>query len=195
MPSKRLVLFIDAQNTYKNAREAFFTPTAHHIHGQINPLEVGKLVVNRTIQQATLHQVRIYSGRPDSTKEPKTYAAHMKQCLVWQKTGIEVTTRTLLYIKNAKPQEKGIDVALAIDFVTMAVDNKYDIGVIFATDSDLRPALEYVYSKYHNSISVAVVSWKTSQFKKRLSIDNANIWCHFLSISDYHSVADLTDYC
>ena len=178
----------------KNARNAFFTPTTHHIYGQINPLEVGKLVVNRTIQQATLHQVRIYSGRPDSTKDPKTYAVHMRQCLVWQRAGIEVITRTLLYIKNAKPQEKGVDVALALDFVTMAVDNRYDIGVIFSTDSDLRPALEYVYSKYHNSIVVAVVSWKSSQFRKRLSIGNTNIWCHFLDVSDYQSVADSTDY-
>ena len=178
----------------KNARNAFFTPTTHHIYGQINPLEVGKLVVNRTIQQSTLHQVRIYSGRPDSTKDPKTYAVHMRQCLVWQRAGIEVITRTLLYIKNAKPQEKGVDVALALDFVTMAVDNRYDIGVIFSTDSDLRPALEYVYSKYHNSIVVAVVSWKSSQFRKRLSIANTNIWCHFLDVSDYQSVADSTDY-
>lgn len=194
MANKKLTLFIDAQNTYKNAREAFFTPTAYHTYGQINPVEVGKLVVSRTIQQATLNQVRIYSGRPDARKEPKTYAAHMKQCIAWQKMGIEVITRSLLYIKNAKPQEKGIDVALALDFVTMAVDNKYDIGVIFSTDSDLNPALEYVYNKFHNSTSVAVVSWETSQFKKRLSISNANIWCHFLDVSDYHSVEDLTDY-
>ena len=193
MPDKRLVLFVDAQNTYKNARDAFFSPTDRHICGQVNPIEVGKLVVSRTIPQSTLHQVRIYSGRPDSIRQPRTCAAHMKQCVAWGKLGVEVITRNLLYV-GTKPQEKGIDVALAIDFVTMAVDNKYDIGVIFSTDSDLRPPLEYVYKKYHNLIPVAVVSWKSSQFKKSLSIDGANIWCHFLDIADYNSVADVTDY-
>jgi uncharacterized LabA/DUF88 family protein len=194
MPDKRLVLFIDAQNTYKNARDAFFTPTAHHVRGQINPLAVGDLVVGRTMHQARLHQVRVYSGRPDSTREPRTYAAHMRQCLVWQNAGIEVITRTLLYVKNTKPQEKGIDVALALDFVTMAVDSRYEVGVVFSTDSDLRPALEYVYNKYHTSIGIEVVSWKSPRFRKRLSIDNVNIWCHFLNLSDYDSVADLSDY-
>ena len=169
MANKRLVLFIAAQNTYKNARDAFFSSTDPHVYGQIDPLEVGKFLVNQTKQRATLHQVRIYSGRPVSNKEPKTYAAHMKQCLAWQKTGVEVITRTLLYVRNTKPQEKGIDVALAVDFVTMAVDKRYDIGVIFSTDSDLRPALEYVYDKYHNSISIAVVAWQTRRVQMNVA--------------------------
>jgi hypothetical protein len=43
-----------------------------------------------------------------------------------------------------REEEKGIDVALAIDFVTMAVRGEYDVGVIMSTDTDLKPALEAV---------------------------------------------------
>jgi uncharacterized LabA/DUF88 family protein len=43
-----------------------------------------------------------------------------------------------------KPQEKGIDVALAIDFVSMAVAGDFEVGVLMSTDTDLTPALEEV---------------------------------------------------
>ena len=43
-----------------------------------------------------------------------------------------------------KAQEKGVDVELAIDYVSMAARGDYDTAVLFSTDSDLRPALEAV---------------------------------------------------
>ena len=86
-------------------------------------------------------------GFLQGTKEPRTYAAHIKQCAAWTRDGAEVIFRALRYLPDwpaSKPEEKGIDVALAIDFVALAVDGQYDIGVIASTDSDLRPALEFV---------------------------------------------------
>ena len=41
-------------------------------------------------------------------------------------------------------QEKGIDVALAVDFVMMAARREFDVGVLFSSDTDLVPALEAV---------------------------------------------------
>jgi len=134
---------------------------------------------------------------PDSTKEPKTYAAHTKQCQGWGKYGAEVIRRILRYPQdwpNSKAQQKGVDVALAVDFVTLAIDNMYDVGVIASTDSDLRPALEYVIKKCRNKCHVEVAAWFTPQTKNRLSIPDINIWCHRLTQADYDAVADLTDY-
>ena len=39
-------------------------------------------------------------------------------------------------------QEKGIDVALAIDFVRLAITGAYDVGVMMSTDTDLLPGTE-----------------------------------------------------
>ena len=44
----------------------------------------------------------------------------------------------------AVPQEKGIDVRIAIDLVRMARDGQFDVGVIFSQDQDLAEVVEEV---------------------------------------------------
>lgn len=141
-----------------------------------------------------LTDVRVYTGRPDPTRQSKTYAAHMKQCARWEADGASVIWRSLRYPSRRTglpPQEKGIDVALCIDFVTMAIDGRYDVGVIMSTDTDLLPALEFTRSRYAGVRHVAVAAWES---RRRLSSPVGNIWCHWLSKADYDSVADTTDY-
>jgi len=198
MTTEKLVLFLDDKNFYNGARRAFFSDTDAHFYGQFSPIALGNLICSQPAKtRRQLQQVRIYTGLPDSTKEPKTYAAHMKQCQSWEKDGAKVITRILRYPPdwpNSKAQQKGVDVALAVDFVALAIDNIYDVGVIASTDSDLRPALEYVIQKCRNKCHVEVTAWFSSQTKNRLSIPGINIWCHRLNKADYDAVADLTDY-
>ena len=73
----------------------------------------------------------------------------------------------------------------------MAVEGEYDVGVIASTDTDLRPALEYVMKR--PGITAEVAAWRGSTFKG-LSIPEAHIWCHRLTKADYDAVADYTDY-
>ncbi len=112
---------------------------------------------------------------------------------------VDVITRTLRYPPdwpNARAQEKGIDVALAIDFVQMAMLGEFDVGVIMSTDTDLRPALEAVLRLRPEGGPICeVAAWsKAGCHGPRLSIPSAKIWCHWLSEDDYLSVADRTDY-
>jgi uncharacterized LabA/DUF88 family protein len=199
MQPKKLVLFIDDKNIYKGARRAFFNDSSPHYCGQINPIELGKLVCSRPPVGVTrlLHQVRVYTGSPDSSKQPKAYAAHTKQCNVWRTLGAEVIPRTLKYPDdwpNSKPEQKGVDVALAVDFVTWAIDGQYDVGIIASTDTDLKPALEYVYMKCRNKCQAEVAAWTSSSSRKRLSISGSKLWCYWLDQNDYNLVADLVDY-
>ena len=83
---------------------------------------------------------------------------------------------------------------MAIDFVTMAVDGLYDVGVILSTDTDLVPALEFVQSRFAGERHVAVAAWRSPNSRRRLSIPGTNIWCHWLNRDDYASVADPTHY-
>lgn len=145
----------------------------------------------------TLQGVRIYTGRPDSRKVPKRHAAHMKQSIEWAASGAQVITRPLRYPRGwptDPAQEKGVDVALAIDFVTMAVSHAYDVGVIMSVDSDLRPALEFVNSQPSQHQHVAVAAWRSSSNSQRLTVPGAAIPCHWLNKTDYDAVADLTNY-
>ena len=68
-------------------------------------------------------------------------------------------TRALRYPPDwsaALAQEKGVDVALAVDFVKLAIEGEYDVGVMMSTDNDLLPALEVVRRYAPGRIHVAV---------------------------------------
>ena len=54
-------------------------------------------------------------------------------------------------------QEKGIDVALAIDFVRLAITGAYDVGVMMSTDTDLLPALRFVYD---HDLGLFTLQWQ-----------------------------------
>lgn len=144
----RVVLFIDYQNVYKTAREAFHSRSAPHWYGQIDPVALGELIVARSPFERTLSGVRIYRGIQDSAKDPKGYAASRRQITAWSRyMRVEVLTRTLRYPSGwprEKPMEKGIDVSLALDYALMAYRQEYDVGILMSTDTDLKPALEAV---------------------------------------------------
>jgi uncharacterized LabA/DUF88 family protein len=147
---KRVGLFIDYQNVYRRARSAFALPGDSHAVGQVDPLKVGHLISAKTPNSA-LEFVRIYRGLPDGGKDPKGNAACSRQVAAWcALQSVEVFTRPLRYPQNyptERPTEKGIDVQLAIDFVVAALDKRFDVGVIFSADTDLKPAIETVVAR------------------------------------------------
>ena len=194
----RLALFIDAQNAYRRARARFFPNPQSGRDGHFYPMELGRLITSRggpNGKACTLSDVRVYSGRPDANRDRRTYAAHDKQSKRWTSDGATVITRSLRYLRTwpTEPaQEKGIDVALAIDFVRLAIDGAYDVGVMMSTDNDLLPALEFVRNHDPGRLHVAVAAWGTGRGDQRLALPG--LWCHWLSQADYNAVADSTDY-
>ena len=112
---------------------------------------------------------------------------------------VKVISRPLRYPADwpANPaQEKGIDVALAVDFVTMAVRREFDIGVLMSTDSDLLPALEAVVGLSGRPYPrCEVAAWsRPGAYSRRLRVAGAKVWCHWLRPEDYAAAADLSDY-
>ena len=55
---------------------------------------------------------------------------------------IQLPDRTRHYV--TVPEEKGIDVWIAVDLISLAYDNKYDSAIIFSQDQDLCPAVDEV---------------------------------------------------
>ena len=193
----RVVLFLDYQNVYMSARSLFHPMGVAHWYGQVDPLALGRLLVERSPYDRELTGVRIYRGVPDSTKDPKGYGACQRQIASWARAPeVEVITRTLRYPQNwptEKPEEKGIDVALAIDFALMAVRGEYDVGVLMSTDTDLKPALEAVASS--GAARAEVAAWSNPHsYSRRLSIRGRKLWCHWVDESEYLRVQDTRDY-
>ena len=115
----------------------------------------------------------VYSGRPDPNRDKRSHAAHMRQSNRWRANGATVITQGLRYPPTwptDPAQEKGIDVALAIDFVRLAITGAYDIGVMMSTDTDLLPALRFVYDHDLGVIHAAVAAWGIPTDSRRLRL-------------------------
>ncbi|GII75480.1 hypothetical protein Sru01_04620 [Sphaerisporangium rufum] len=202
----RTILFLDYQNVYKGARSCFYPQLSPpHTFGQVDPVRLGRLLVDRSPYPRELTEVRIYRGKPAATRDIKGYSACTRQIAMWQvDPRVEVIARTLRYPAGwpdscqigEKPQEKGIDVALAIDFVRLAMERRYDVGILMSTDTDLKPALEMVCSmRSDGGPRPEVAAWSgTGVRNPRLAISEANLWCHWLDEESHKQVRDPTNY-
>ena len=195
--SLRLALFLDAQNVYYRARHTFFADTGPHVNGQINPGAVAELIAARGGPQGAPVQVqgiRIYTGFHTQGRNPLAYSSHRRQRAFWEGQGCVVTSRPLRYLgQDARSgREKGVDVALAVDYIDQATRSEFDIGVIFSMDSDLSPALEFVKNRNELGVVPATAAWYGEGPYSQINV--SGVWCHRLSRADYDAVHDPTDY-
>lgn len=195
----RVIVFIDYQNTYAGAREAFHSGDGRHVDGQFDPRRLGEVLTARGLVARSLAGVRIYRGLPDAHRDPRGYSACSRQCERWRRQpDTTVITRALLYPRGwpkQKAREKGVDVALAIDFAAMAVRGEYDVGILVSVDTDLKPALEFISALPGPTPRCEVAAWsEAGRHSRRLSLSARKIWCHWLSQADYRSMADTTNY-
>jgi uncharacterized LabA/DUF88 family protein len=194
---QRVVVFIDAQNFYRSARRAFFDDSRDpYTHGQVAPRALGELLVSRD-HDRTLAGVRLYTGRPDAALQPTAHAANIRQTAAWEADGCFVFHRPLRYPTGwpntrGRPEEKGIDVAIALDIFRLAASGRFDVGIVCSGDTDLIPAIEAVLDDGVARIEVA--AWRSQHHRQRISLKGRNLWCHWLERADYLALRDDTDY-
>lgn len=195
MAQDRIVVFVDYQNVFATARRCFHQPRYRRSDGQIDPLALGELLVARRRRPSVLTEVRVFRGLPDRTREPMTHAANLRQVSRWTRSPVvHVVQRPLRYPRKwpvDPAQEKGVDVALAVDFVRLAAEGAYDAAILMSTDTDLLPALEAVVA---GGVHVEVAAWAGPAANRRLSLGHDLPWCHHLRRGDYLAVHDPTDY-
>lgn len=194
----RLAVFIDYQNAYRGARQAFGVDDDHYVVGQFDPYKLAKLIGARHpnypgAKLRRLVQVQMYSGMPSSTKNPKGYAAARKQINRWRASGaskprLEVCTRPLDY-RTGRPREKGIDVMLALDLAFGAANGDFDVVVLFSGDSDLLPALERAHAA---GVTCETAAWTGG--RRRQQQKDYLRWEHRLGQRDYDVAHDSFDY-
>ena len=141
--------FVDGQNLFQHAKAAF-----GHYHPNYDLIKLHNRVCE--LQGWTPDLVRFYTGIPDSVRDPMWSSYWSNRILAMKRSGISVTTRHLRYRKrqayNAQgeietvvvPQEKGIDVRLALDIVRLARTRQFDVAVIYSQDQDLNEVVEEV---------------------------------------------------
>lgn len=193
----RVAVFIDYQNVYKRGRAAFgYGPDDWHIHGQIRPLAAGLVIRGPDETKRTLVGVHLYRGLPSGKHNPGAYAAAQRQVQAWRSTSrtlISVRSRPLNYRDPHRPHEKGIDVALAVDFVMGFQRGDFDIGVIFSEDTDLHPALEAV-GELAGSGHAELATWYSPRGPRHPMSGGQPVRTRILSEREFRFLADPTDY-
>jgi uncharacterized LabA/DUF88 family protein len=197
MARRRVAVFIDYQNSYGAAREAFHVAGDPVRYGQFSPRRLANLLAAKGNVPFELKYIGIYTGLPDGSKDPRSYSARRKQMAAWQREDVTIVTRSLRYPSDwptEKAEEKGIDVKLAIDAVMMAFQDKYDVGIIASCDTDLAPAVEAILElkAVRGSPEVEVIAWKDRQNK--IGVAGRTLTYRWVGSNDYNAFRDLTDY-
>jgi len=205
-----LVVFFDWQNVYMRARESFFEPDDPPAKGQADPVDLAHVLRDEYAKRhddIELTQIRIYRGRPTQQADPGGYAAFQRQDAAWRRNRLIVPCyNDLRYPEDwgqptctTRPREKGIDVALAVDLVTLARDHAYDAAVVMSADYDLVPAIDSVVQRRlfrGEGPDVEVAAWNGGARHKplRLRLPGRSLYCIWLDQEDYWGVEDTTDY-
>jgi uncharacterized LabA/DUF88 family protein len=146
---KRAIAFIDGQNLYRHAKDAF----GHH-HPNYDPAKLLDAVCKSCGWKAI--GIRFYTGTPSAAESPMWHGYWANRLLVMSRAGILVTSRPIRYQvelvpmsdgttkRIATPHEKGIDVRLALEVVRLAREGQFDVAVIFSQDQDLAEVADEV---------------------------------------------------
>jgi uncharacterized LabA/DUF88 family protein len=146
---KRAITFLDGQNLFHAAREAF---------GYTYP-NYDVAALSQAVCQAhtwNLAQIRFYTGIPDPADNPFWNKFWSAKLAVMGRQGIRVFSRSLRYRNRVvrlpdgtthtflAGEEKGIDVRIALDVISMAHRREYDVAVLFSQDQDLSEVAEEI---------------------------------------------------
>jgi hypothetical protein len=171
----RVGVFIDWQNVYMEARRAFGLTEEAGRRGVFDPVELARILAfgNRRGDGGQLVRVEIHRGLPDPERNPIGNSAVLRQRDAWVAGNeglVHPRLRPLRYNRETgKPEEKGVDVALALAVVENVVSDFVDVAILFSHDTDLMPAVEAV-RRLAGTHRIETASWKDDDrdFHKRI---------------------------
>lgn len=147
---KRTVVFVDYQNMYRSAREAFGWLSEGGHFGNFRPYGFARQMV-RPLDRA-LSQVRVYTGIHTPQRNGAQNANMQRRMRAWIAEApdkVQLFPRPLRYSKKRPGgEEKGVDVELAIHMVSLALDDAFDVVVLASMDTDLVPPLQLIADRY-----------------------------------------------
>ena len=198
--SLRAVAFIDGQNLFRSAKEAF-----GHTYPNYDPMSLAQAVCTR--EGWNLRQVRFYTGYPDSEDNPFWNHFWTAKFAQMGRQGIHVFSRTLRYRNETIIQpdgreatvlvgrEKVIDVRLALDILLLGFRSEYDVAVVFSQDQDLSEVADEIriLAKSQDRWIKIVSAFPTSPTSKNRRGINGTDWIR-IDRTLYDSCIDPRDY-
>jgi len=147
------ILFVDSQNFIKKLKEVFVAEGV-----QMPDLSLYDFdgLFNKALQGIVLNRRIFYSGKllMDEENRKKSYELIQRQRIM--KNKLEEVGFEFLISGRVRPhletdfngrmvkifKEKGVDVRMAVDMVSLACDGNLKTAVIASSDSDLQPAVK-----------------------------------------------------
>ena len=148
-PTSNMHVFIDGQNLYKSAKDAFGFDLPNFDVFALS----GQLAKQ---QNCVLSGVNFYTGVPSLSEKPAWHHYWMKKLSAMGRKGATIFSPPLRYQKQTEVdrnghvrtvnigREKGVDVRLALDIVRHAMDSKINAIMIVSRDNDLHEAVQDV---------------------------------------------------
>ncbi len=143
---KRVAVFIDGSNLYFKLR-TLIPHKMDFIHYRYHDL-----IASYLNPDETLSYVGYYIGVVRDTKRTKQHEKALELVKNQQKLFEQLRHQRIDIVKgyllerDGRFYEKGVDVRLAVDIVTMAFDKKYDTALVISSDTDMIPAMQKAQS-------------------------------------------------
>jgi len=207
-PAARVLVFIDGQNAYKSCDRLYG-------HGACHPL----LLAEELRAGRRLVGVRYYSGVHDPTVDGRGRSRTDRRHNLMRAAGVTVVERKLRYrwdwgfdggqLPNPRtsqgqtrrvtvtpyqrPREKGIDLAIGLDVLDLALEGCMDVAVIVSSDTDLCEAARSTHRVTGNATRVSVEAAVFTEGRKAILLEHYD-YTHQLRKSAFDAAQDSFDY-
>lgn len=149
----KTILFIDGENFRHKVEEVL--QAEHKEMTSIDFTSINlKLLINKVLKDFKISQIRYYGAK---IREHHQTRQKSKELILLQrrlKTNLEKQRLTYIIAGTVRAQlvrvggsiklifrEKGVDVKIAVDLITLACDKKLDTAILCSSDSDLQPVI------------------------------------------------------
>lgn len=147
-PALYSMAFFDVQNLFRHAKDAFQENDGDGYHHPcFDPRKLHDKVAAANGLKPNL--TRFYTGVPIPSESEMWSGYWSNRVLALKRAGVLVETRKLRYhtevlldgSRQTIPQEKGIDIRIALDLVKCTRRKEFDTAIIFSQDQDLGEAV------------------------------------------------------
>lgn len=198
---KRVFVFIDGQNLFRSAKEAF---------GYTYPNYDVKLLSEKVClsREWILDKIYFYTGVPDVRDNNQWHNFWTKKLSYMGRRGIKIFSRDLRYhnekmkcpscgktYTNLVGREKGVDIRIALDVIRFAHEKLYNVALIFSQDQDLSEVadeIRKIASEQQRWIKIASSFLISPTSRNRRGIDKTD-WIE-IDRHTYDSCIDPADY-
>lgn len=135
--SEKVAVFIDGGNLYRLLKQHGIFPGKRFNYSALIGLVLrGRALVSKA------YYVGIVRNHDNTAESQKRVDGQQKFLGILEKEGFHIERGRIVYDHDIR--EKGVDVKMAVDIVSGAFENKYDVAVVVSSDTDLLPAIKHV---------------------------------------------------